>query len=621
MQKKLGDIGCRLCHVGFDGANVLALLCAAVMAALLACLAQFGAYGADYSTLDFLSSLNWGVPVVVFAVVLFLGVAAVYFTKSALPIPVFLSATAVLLTAVMALAQTSDIYYTLGLSVLLFLTLRWCLSEKQLGQKLTRLRMRSPTSFALTCLAVLFFTLIFSYYSILRYRTYNATNFDLGLFAQMFESLRKTGTMQTTLERNELLTHFAVHCSPVYYLLYPFYFLFPRLETLLVLQAAAVGAGALALRKIAWHLGFSPLGAFFSVLLYLFHPAFGAGCLFDFHENKFLALPLLWAFYFMLRKKPLPAVFFCLLVLTVKEDAAIYTATLALFFFFYPDADTKKARRTRKILCIAVFVMSAVGFFISTAVVRYFGDGPMFDRLGNFFYPGAQASSVLTVAESLVGNFVFAIREIFTEEKIAFLLWVFVPLAFLPFIQKHNTAWVLFLPLLAVNLLSNYPYQHAMGYQYTYGSAALVLVAALFGCKTLPPGCLKRRTAVLALGLSLLCAVPLSLPKMRFYADVYRINQQRIERVDAALAALPKDAEITATTWFCVHLYTHTNVYMYPNYYEASAVTEYLLCKPEEVNDSEALESFLTAHYTLAEQVAFLNIYMRNDLVAANAAP
>lgn len=41
----------------------------------------------------------------------------------------------------------------------------------------------------------------------------------------------------TTCERDRVLSHFAVHVSPIYYLFLPFYALFPSPVTLEVLQA------------------------------------------------------------------------------------------------------------------------------------------------------------------------------------------------------------------------------------------------------------------------------------------------------------------------------------------------------------------------------------------------
>ena len=60
----------------------------------------------------------------------------------------------------------------------------------------------------------------------LRVLAYEAPNFDCGLFSQMFHYMKTTFTMNTTSERDHLLSHLCVHISPDFYLLLPFYALY-----------------------------------------------------------------------------------------------------------------------------------------------------------------------------------------------------------------------------------------------------------------------------------------------------------------------------------------------------------------------------------------------------------
>ena len=249
-----------------------------------------------------------------------------------------------------------SIYFSLGLCLPLYFTLRWSFSQARFPFGKPGIPMRATLAVA----AALFlgFTLLLSYASILRYRTYNATNFDLGLFAQMFESLRKTGHAFTTLERNEFMTHFGVHCSPIFYLLLPIYMLAPRVETLLVMQAAAVGAGVFAVRGIARRLfGKSPRLIMLSCLLFVLNPGFSLGLLYDFHENKFLTALVLFAVYFLLKEKVAGLLVFSALILSVKEDAAIYVVSLALFLLIAQRWTNNRRRAAAGIIMIAASVI------------------------------------------------------------------------------------------------------------------------------------------------------------------------------------------------------------------------------------------------------------------------
>ena len=55
--------------------------------------------------------------------------------------------------------------------------------------------------------------------TILRYRLNYASAYDFGIFSQMYYYMDKGLTPLTTCERDGLLSHFAVHLSPVFYVL------------------------------------------------------------------------------------------------------------------------------------------------------------------------------------------------------------------------------------------------------------------------------------------------------------------------------------------------------------------------------------------------------------------
>ena len=63
--------------------------------------------------------------------------------------------------------------------------------------------------------------------TVLRYRLNYASAYDFGIFSQMYYYMDKGLSPLTTCERDGLLSHFAVHLSPVFYLLLPFYKLVP----------------------------------------------------------------------------------------------------------------------------------------------------------------------------------------------------------------------------------------------------------------------------------------------------------------------------------------------------------------------------------------------------------
>lgn len=103
-------------------------------------------------------------------------------------------------------------------------------------------------------ISVLFFLLV-SGWTVGRVRSFSAPTFDFGIFSQMFYYMKGSGAPMTTVERDGLLSHFAVHVSPIYYLLLPIYAVAPRPETLQILRGGGAhlgGDSSLAAGKAPW---------------------------------------------------------------------------------------------------------------------------------------------------------------------------------------------------------------------------------------------------------------------------------------------------------------------------------------------------------------------------------
>ena len=106
----------------------------------------------------------------------------------------------------------------------------------------------------------------------LRYKTFSSPNFDFGLFCNMFYNMKETGAPLVTSERDRLLSHFAVHISPIYYLFLPFFYVFPTPETLQIGQAVILMAGVIPVVLLARHFKLSGKVTLLGALLYAFYP-------------------------------------------------------------------------------------------------------------------------------------------------------------------------------------------------------------------------------------------------------------------------------------------------------------------------------------------------------------
>ena len=207
-----------------------------------------------------------------------------------------------------------------------------------------------------------------------RYISYAAPNFDFGIWCNMFHNMKESGLPNTTCERDGLLSHFAVHFSPIYYVMLPFYMIFPSPITLQIFQAVILYSGIIPLCLMARDKALSDRTTVILALVYSFYPAIATGTFYDLHENCFLVPLLLWCFCFFEKGKQIPMWAFVGLTLLVKEDAFIYILIFAVYVFFV---------KKKKLTAIALALTAVIYFLAVSSLMEAFGNGIMVGRYDN----------------------------------------------------------------------------------------------------------------------------------------------------------------------------------------------------------------------------------------------
>lgn len=366
---------------------------------------------------------------------------------------------------------------------------------------------------------------------VLRVQNFNTPNFDFGLFVQMFHYMDKTGLPLTTLERNTLLSHFQVHFSPIFYLLLPFYKLWPRPETLQILQilvaASALIPAFLIVRELRLPRGWQTA----LCALLLLHPGLSGSSMYDLHENCFLAPLILWLLWAALRRKWGAFSVFALLLLGVKEDAFIYLFSVGLWLLCggiqgrdvqvggvqtvgtqiggIPGCEVQavldplktgeagekpmneevrekrqsmKVSEKKKWQSLSLNSVQVAGFFSMLAALVYFaavsawlsrgGEGVMLYRFENIqALPDWGLLGYALTAFSLPG---WILEQLFMPDKLLYLLKMLLPFGLLPLFSRRLRHGFLLLPFVLINLLSNWSYQYNLNFQYHYGTTVLL---------------------------------------------------------------------------------------------------------------------------------------------------
>jgi uncharacterized membrane protein len=386
--------------------------------------------------------------------------------------------------------------------------------------------------------------------------------------------------------------HANAHFDAILVLLSPLYYIYPRAELILVLQAIWCGAGVVP----AYLLGRDHLrSAWAGVTLaaaWALYPALHGANLYEFHSLTLLAMPMLWLLY-LITTGHLRA-FFVLLpfVLLIREDAS-----LLICFVAFAAILTRDPRLVR-VGWITIGVAALYFILVKTFIMG--GADPLGGKYGFGWYykdmsPGGKGLGNILL--SLFTNPTFAIDFALREAKLIYLLQLLLPLAFLPLFGKPWRFAAVF-GLFYILLASRGPV-FSIHFQYS-----VVLFPVLFA---LTPIALRRlRDSDLAerIGLAraqfvtvlLACVLASSLlmswkfggaaPNTAFRGGWARIphtltleQEARYQRFRNLVEQMPADASVIATSRIASHVSNRAEIWDYRH----KGPTEYLMLDTREL--------------------------------------
>ena len=466
----------------------------------------------------------------------------------------------VTLYGLVTISSNTDVTYLVGILAVLAVSITYAASHTRTFAEINETKI----VVIIYIVAAVFYMLIAGTFTVLRYVNYSAPGFDFGIWVQMFHNMKTTLEPVTTVERNMTLSHFAVHFSPIYYLYLPFYFFFPYPVTLQVLQVITVASGIIPVYLLCKKFGLSKSAtACFGIIFALF-PTVATGCYYDLHENCFLIPLILWLFYAIEKDDIKGIIILSLLTMLVKEDAPVYRACIGIFTIF----------GKRKYIKGTVMTVSAVVYFlVVTTLMQKYGLGVMTYRYSNFMVDGA--GSLMDVIRNFVTNPAYAIAECFGSEKDPVLLYMFAPLGALPVATKKVSQFILLLPMLIINLATDYQYQYSIFFQYVFGVTAILFYLAISNYAEL--GEKSRRFMCSFAICSAIIIMPVASLSKSWYISSYSDGKAQIEVLNDAMKSIPSGASVGASTFFVPHLANRTELYEYPYKFDKSPLPDYLV--------------------------------------------
>ena len=442
-----------------------------------------------------------------------------------------------------------------------------------------------------------------------RYLTFTSPNFDFGIFVNMFHNMRKSGLPLATCERDVLISHFAVHISPIYYLLLPFYWLFPSPLTLQIGQAVIVSSGVIPVMLLCKHHSLSEKSSCAFVLIYALHPVLSTGCFFDIHENCFLAPLLLWMFYFCERKKYIPMYICAILTLSIKEDAAVYVAIFALYLLL-----SRKNLLHGAVLLICALSYFSISMSLLQSAAEYYADlyknqspnpsisGPMINRFDNLIYQkenglgGAFKTSILNPG--------YLLTQLFSTpqngwEKFSYFLQMILPFSILPFCSHKPSRLILISPIL-MNLLTNYSYQYNIGFQYHFGIIAFLTYASIINFSELNA---KLRQNILSFAvITCICLyIVYVLPSNTSYQKTYENNKDTYIQMEEILSTIPPDASVSCSLSLLSHIANRDEIYEI-FYHGNAGDVDYIVLDIRGNTDRKQIQNFIRQGYHVEKE-------------------
>ncbi len=383
----------------------------------------------------------------------------------------------------------------------------------------------------------------------LSYTTSGATT--NGTYVQLMHSLRESFSFDTTVEFGETVSHMAAHFSPIFLLYLPFYALIPSPVTLLVLQAVVVFSTVVPLWLIARrHKLSAGMSTLICGLLCVF-PAVWCGTAGSLHEYAWLLPLLLWLFYALEAGRKLAVWVLAVLVLCVRETAAIHLCTLGVYWLIVnrreteTDGQSKKRERIRAWILIGV---SLVYLAVALALLSTVGRGTSLGRYDNV--TGIYGAFYDSFLRELFTNPALVVYELFSVEKFFYVLTFFLPLGLLPLLSRRRAGLVFLIPLLLLNLLADYSYHYDVDFPYGFGITAFAFYLAVLALERLgqreDKGRMARQVVAVALCSTAIISV-CRISDMTLYTGYAVGEHAEIEAMDALLEAVDPEASVSAS--------------------------------------------------------------------------
>jgi len=319
-----------------------------------------------------------------------------------------------------------------------------------------------------TVVAGFLYTVIMSYLSILRFESFSASTYDLGIMLQTVWNTAHGWILQESVNMAYPMMRFwMAHWEFIYLPVALIYVVFQSPYTVLILQSLAVASGALPVFWLGRDVFKDASVGFTFASLYLLFPAIQNANLCDIHGVTFAAPFLAFSFYFLYRKKIGLFALFSILALASREDSALILGMMGVYAFIFLK---------EKKVGVVTIILSALWFRIwyKRMTIRAMLGLPEFVIMEG-------ADTHWSHLGQTASDFLYTLKPLAKKDNIEYFLIMPGTLAFFSLLSLETL--LLATPIFAINLLSNYHYTHGIEHYYSATIVPFVFISAILGLK------------------------------------------------------------------------------------------------------------------------------------------
>lgn len=448
---------------------------------------------------------------------------------------------------IMSVKAETEQAYVLGLMVMLAISIMYAINKTRSFVEIEK------KSFVVSIyiISALFYLGIVGTTCIFRYLSFNNDTESFAAVTQMFYNLKSDFVAYSSLDVGNDFSYFMTEFSPVYYLFLPFYMIIPSPITLLVLQIVTIVSGLIPVYMLCRHYNLSKSATTAFAIIYAMYPAIACGCYTDLHESCFFVPLLLWLFYFIEKDKFKMIALLCMLTLLVSEDSVIYVAVIGIYLML---SGKKYAKGT------VVLTTGIIYYVVMVIIMNRFGDYEISRGFSNYIVNGE--GTLLDVMRNFIVNPAYVIQECFSLNKLQFILCMFLPVGFMPVCSKKISRFVLFIPMVLINLTPNANEKFSVFYGYVFGIAAILIYLSISNYAQMEEKT-KKYLCAAAICASIIFLPTGTLSKIEYVME-YSQNYKQYQEIYNELEEIPDDVTVLASPCFTTHLANRKNIYEYP---------------------------------------------------------